>query len=154
RHWTYLAEDPKGDLEQGDIITVDDNLRTHLRKIHPHFSQEKYLGFLVVSQSCDLVRRDGACSAHYITLAAIRSINAVLDKLLSQYTVPTFNGIYVAERKNSASELVERILNQNEQKNGLFYLHPDIDAGIAEPSVALLRVTIAVKSDNYDLLVG
>jgi hypothetical protein len=44
---------------------------------------------------------------------------------------------------------LKRILDQNEQALGLFYLHPDTAIKIAVPSVALLQVSIAVRAEEH-----
>lgn len=61
-------------------------------------------------------------------------------------------GVYFEDRRTSASQLLERILNQNEQSLGLFYLYPDNDAGIDVHAVALLRVTISFRVEHYKVL--
>ena len=58
-HWTYEAIPPEADLAQGDILEPTSALREVLREIHPYFLNPKYVAFLVLSQSCDLVRRSG-----------------------------------------------------------------------------------------------
>jgi hypothetical protein len=154
-HWTYdgFAADPH--LMQGDILARTNELVQLLSDVHAHFCDEKYLGFMVVTQSCDLVRRKGDdCKTHYITLAVIRSLNPILDMLFREFGTDHFKDVYIDERRTSAGHLVERILNQNEQSFGLFYLHPDSDAGVAEASVALLRVTIALRAEHYNLLIA
>ncbi len=56
------------------------------------------------------------------------------------------------EKKQRMQDLLRRLLNQNEQALGLFYLHQDHEAGVFENSVAFLRVTIAYKRENYEIL--
>ncbi len=53
----------------------------------------------------------------------------------------------------AAQQFLERVINQNEQASGLFYLHPDADVGIAVPAAAMLRVSIALRSrEHYKVL--
>ena len=153
-HSTYCSPFEKNsDLEQGDIVEPTDELLAEFEKWHPHFADPKYLAFIVLSQSCDLARRDGVCKAKYISLAVVRSIADVMSALLADYTLkPTLPDVYRASKRNDAILLLRRVINQNEQAIGLFYLHPDADIGIAEHAVAVLRVSIAVKSQHYDLL--
>jgi hypothetical protein len=61
-------------------------------------------------------------------------------------------GVYLQETKDEANKLLDRLFNQNEQALGLFYLHPDVDVGIAMPSVALLRVTVTLRVEHYDVV--
>ncbi len=56
-HWTYCTFEPDSDLQQGDILSRTDELLTVLKNVHSYFCDERYLAFIVVTQSCDLVRR-------------------------------------------------------------------------------------------------
>ena len=123
-----------------------------LDDVHAHFCDEKYLGFLVVTQTCDLVIRKGTPKAQYVNLAVIRSLKRVMPPHIEQLCGTELPGIFKEEKKQLAAQLLERILNQNEQAQGLFYLHPDADAGISEPSVAILRVTISLRAEHYACL--
>lgn len=152
-HWTYQdISDPDMDLEQGDILYPSDELLCLFKAVHPHFCHDKYLGFLVASQSCDLVRRKGSPKAHYISLAAIRPLSQVMPKLVSQVVAPVGTGKYPQSGIEEAKRLLERIFNQNEQNIGLFFLYPDADLRLGEEAVAMLRVTVSVKSQHYQIL--
>ena len=60
---------------------------------------------------------------------------------------------YRQEARIAAKQFLERVINQNEQVHGMFYLHPDADVGIAVPAVAMLRVSIALRSrEHYKIL--
>lgn len=152
-HWTYedIEEDGPLDLAQGDILEPNVNLTKLFQEVHPHFSKPKYLGFLVLTQSCDLVQKYGVKATH-ITLAVIRSLQDIISTSLKDnfgYLAP---GIYAAHRQKSVELLAERLINQNENMLGLFYLHTEADLGISTPSVAILRVTISVKAEHYPML--
>lgn len=60
--------------------------------------------------------------------------------------------IFRTSDKADARRLLERVLNQNEQSMGLFFLHEDTEAGIGEPAVAFLRVAVALRSEHYEAL--
>lgn len=160
--FTYAAiGDPKSDLCQGDIIQPSDAMRAVMKEVHPHFTDDKYVAFLVLTQTCDLVRRDGKpCKSRYINLAVVRPLRDVLLTMLDRAceTVVVGNqhaqGFYVEETRSRAEQLLARVFNQNAQAEGVFYLHPDEPARIAEPSVALLQVSVALRSyEHYDRLV-
>lgn len=155
-HWTYTDFESDADLAQGDILARTDDLVALLESVHSHFSHDKYLGFLVLTQTCDLVQRKSkaglVCKTPYISVAAVRPLAAVLPKLLDEICGVGVERVYADERRTQADNLVERILNQNEQALGLFYLHPDSDSGIAEAAVAMLRVSISFRSEHYELL--
>lgn len=150
-HWTYTDYDRTSDLEQGDILTPSLEVRALFEQYHKHFCSEKYLGFMVASQTCDLVCRKGRPKTGYITLAAIRPLSQVLQKLASHVIQPFAPGRYPTGGRDEVKRLLERILNQNEQSIGLFFLYPDADISIGEPAVAMLRVTVAFRSEHYDV---
>jgi hypothetical protein len=154
-HWTYAAVSEGQDLEQGDIIAPSSELREILRTIHPHFHDDKYLSFMIATQSCDIVRRRGGVpKARYISITAVRSLKLMLPILLAEVVRPLADGAFPSSSKDLARQFLKRLLDQNEQSLGLFYLHPDADVGLGEPAVAFLRVKIALKSEHYDKLVA
>jgi len=151
-HWTYDAFEPAADLQQGDILWPTQELMALFRDVHPHFCSEKYLAFIVITQSCDLARRAGSAATKYINLAVVRSLSQVLPSLLDNTCKPIKPGVYLLKTKNDAVALLQRLFNQNEQKLGLFYLFPDGDIGIGEDAVAFLRVSVAFRAEHYDLM--
>ena len=155
-HWTYEKWKYDSDLRQGDILEPTEGLLNLFKDVHPHFTQEKYRGFLILTQSCDMVRRKdrgNKCSATHISLSVIRSLQDVISDSLKDsfgYLAP---GIYAQHMKKTVRDLVERLVNQNENALGLFYLHPDLDSGITVSSVAILRVAISVRAvEHYHTL--
>lgn len=152
-HWTYAAVTPDADLVQGDILAPTEALRAVFKEVHPHFLDPKYTGFLVTTQSCDMARRGGSCSTRYLTIAVVRQLEDVLHDFLAHVCKPVAARVYLHESKGEANRLLQRLFNQNEQALGLFYLHKDADAGIAVPSVALLRVGVTLRVDHYQILV-
>lgn len=152
-HWTYDNFHAGSDLMQGDILQLTQPLTDIFTSVHPHFADPKYSGFVVVSQSCDLVRRKGGrCKIPYITLGALRPLDQVLQKLLTYVCHQLASSVFDRDDKAEARKFLERLFNQNEQSLGLFYLHPDADAGIAVPTVAFLRVCVTLLATHYDVL--
>lgn len=154
-HWTYASTLEGGNLEQGDFVFPTESLRAILKEVHPHFCDDKYLGFAITTQSCDLVlRKSGEPGARYISIASVRPLKQVLASLLSQVAPPVVDGVGVFRNssKGQVRLFLQRLFNQNEQKLGLFYLHPDEALGIAEPAVAFLRVTVALRSQHYEVV--
>lgn len=155
-HWTYEPVSPANDLEQGDILEPSADLKNLFSTVHPHFTDTKYRGFLILTQTCDLARREekgNKCGATHISLSVIRSLQDIIcDSLKDQfgYLAP---GIYAQHKQRSVGMLIERLVNQNEIALGLFYMHPDADAGITVPSVSILRVAISVRAmEHYQTL--
>lgn len=155
-HWTYAVPEDKY-LQQGDIIDASEELRDVFAKILPHFAKPAYQGFMVLTQSCDLVRRrsQSVCKAPYISLAPIRRLEDVLLKILFQAGIRPYKGsdeVFDQNAYGRAKELLRKLFNQNEQSLGLFYLHPDERVNIHEASVAFLRVVLSLRCDHYDVL--
>lgn len=153
-HWTYGEFDPAGDLRQGDIIVPNPELLRLFNDIHPRFGDEKYLGFIVLTQTCDLVRSGGRKPKPHISLAVIRSLRSVLPELLGTVCRKQLGESYFDLReRGKCRDLVERVVNQNEERIGLFYLYPDSGCGIGDHAVAFLRVSVAFRVEHYDALV-
>ena len=152
-HWTYASFEPTDDLAQGDIIEPTEELRAVLEQVHPHFLAEKYVAFMVLSQSCDLVRRQGY-RGQPINVCVVRELSLIAGRLLELFCGSDIPGVFVKEARNDGRMFLERAINQNEQAVGLFYLHPDADAGVATPCVAMLRIAIALRTRHYDKIRG
>jgi hypothetical protein len=152
-HWTYKEFSPNDGLFQGDIITRKAPLLDILREVHKHFTDPKYLAFIVLTQTCDLVVRGKSCKAKHLSLAVVRPLSALMPEVLADLCQSPCPGVYSKDRRIEAEEFLHRVLNQNEQANGWVYLHPDADAGIAEPAVAMLRVSISLRAaEHYQTL--
>src|SRR5687768_1378497 len=79
----YAYEDPdRGALKQGDVLERSPDLLQVLQEVHPHYARhEQYRYFIVITQTCDLVRRRAdPPKSRYITIAAVRPIEEVLRR--------------------------------------------------------------------------
>jgi hypothetical protein len=150
-HWTYEAFEPTADLAQGDIIDPTPEIRAVLKHVHPHFLDTKYVAFMVLSQSCDLVRRKGY-RGQPINLCVVRELRSIAGQLLHLFCGSEIAGVYRKEARNEGRKFLERVINQNEQAIGLFYLHPDADSGVSTNCVAMLRIAIALRTEHYDTI--
>ncbi len=151
-HWTYDDVLPQEDLLQGDIIGRTPALDAILKDAHQYFLGQQYTAFLVVTQSCDLVKRGRTCKAEHIGIAVVRELEPILPALMEKVAGFGVRGLYRSSARASAIELLKKIINQNEMARGLFYLHPDADVKIATPSVAFLRVAISLRNEHYEVL--
>lgn len=149
-HWTYEPSFPGGPLQQGDIIRPNAQLLLTINEFAHYFSDPKYVAFAITTQTCDMVLRNEKCSSPYITLSPIRLLREMLQQVLESLYEPLASGIFSTEFKFEARKLLDRIVNQNEQALGLFYLHPDADLELGEAAVIALRVGIALRSCHYD----
>ncbi|UCB56866.1 MAG: hypothetical protein JSV30_06645 [Candidatus Omnitrophota bacterium] len=148
-HFTYKR--PTTQLSQGDILAKTEDIKRVLEKVHPHYLKEDYLYFIVLTQSCDLVRRKGdRCIAQYITLAAIRPLELLIARQIRKYQkdIIEIKGKFVARSKqNLLNNFITRLLNNNEPD--YFYLHEDATMGFPESCVAFLRLSIALKASLH-----
>lgn len=155
-HFTYksLDEIDRTSLCQGDVLKMTDELKTAMDTIHPYFNNGNYKYFIVITQSCDLVRRNGTtCKSPYITLAAIRSLDDFFKKELvrSKDYKDIFNDIVLLDDKkvNRYYQISERLYNNTE--TDYFFLYKDEEFDFNESMVAFLKVSIALKSElHYD----
>jgi hypothetical protein len=157
-HWTYEEAPIDGDLRQGDVLARTAELVDILGKVLPYFCDERYTGFLVVTQDCDLaLRKTQQCKARHINLAVIREVEPLIPTLIEAECGTEFPSVYRRETSERAVEVLRKIINLNDQSGGLFYLH-NVSASasslpvLATPSVALLRVTISLRREHYDAL--
>lgn len=152
-HWTYSNKEAGSDLEQGDFLVLTPKLTSVLNDVHPHFCSEKYLGFIITTQSCDLARRGTKPpKARYINIAVVRSLGDMTPRLFESIAAPVCDGLFRRSAKGDAKELLHRVFNQNEQALGLFFMYADADISLGLHSVALLRIVIALKAEHYDIL--
>lgn len=149
-HWTYKKND--GDLEQGDILRKSDYLIDTLKKYHPYYIQKTSNElFIVITQSCDLVMRDGSCKAPYITLAPIRPLRVILEKEFHAYlhnTEPGAQQYGAFYLKRELSEFLKKLFNNNDPK--YFFIKEQSDEEIAEDMCAITSLAISIKAEHYD----
>ncbi len=150
-HFTYKPEADKNSLCQGDVLEITEELSKALKDVHPYFQKEQYKFFMVLSQSCDLVRRNGKnCKTPYITLAVVRSYADFLRKtLLSGKYAEEVNNFLLMDEKNKerAYQLIERVYNNTEPE--YFFLYKENALEFEESMVAYLKVSIALKSSEH-----
>ena len=150
-HFSYSKKTNYETLCQGDVLEKTDDLIDAMKEIHPYFCNESYKFFIVLTQSCDLVRRYGnKCKTNYITLAAVRDYNDFIRKeLIDKHYAEKYKGFLLVEEKNKnkIEQLLERLYNNNE--SDYFFLYKDNSFGLSNSMVAYLKVSIALKSELH-----
>ena len=149
----FVYEDPnKTELYQGDILRRADGLVGLLGDYFPYYlNHPDYTYFMVLTQTCDLVRRDGKeCSAPYISIAAVRPIEDILRMEAAGHQHPALRKTKVIgnDARRKLAMFLESLMDNN--KPGLFYLHEDQTIGIMEPCCAFLQLSITLRSEHYD----
>lgn len=148
-HFTYEPRDLADDLRQGDVLRPTPELMSALRDIHPHFAdQDNYPLFMVLTQTCDLVKREDLCKSHYITLCAVTPFATALKReVLKEQRSSTLRKHLILnnERRPLVEHAVQRFLNNTH--SGYFYLHTtDV---IPEPMCAFLADSIAMETPEH-----
>lgn len=155
-HFTYKRPGVALDLEQGDLLEKTPELVSILGKIHPHYTKPDYTHFLVLSQSCDLVRRSGGSSkAPYISIAAVRPLSIVLERELAanQDDFERRAGICAGSKRERLENFCVRLFNNNDPD--YFYLEAEPAFGLQDQSCAFLRLSVALKArEHYDRLLA
>ncbi len=110
---------------------------------------------MVLTQSCDLFRRDGRCKAPYLTLSVVRTVE---DAIRHEIVALEANNpgtlcdhVFISDRLRPRLQLtVTSLLNNN--LDGYFFLRADTEAHIDGDWCAFLRVTIPLRVEHYDAL--
>ncbi|MBX3305639.1 MAG: hypothetical protein KF751_06230 [Nitrospira sp.] len=137
-------------LQQGDILAKTPELLEVIEQVHPYYKNNSYTHFIVLTQSCDLVRRDGTNpKSRYLTLAAIRPLSIVIERELQKYQSDLAKKAMVCKEslREKLTHFVGQLLNNNSGE--FFYLHPQADLGFHEPSCAFLRLSVSIKSSMH-----
>lgn len=150
-HFTYQPSN-LCNLSQGDILDKTTAIKKIIEEVHPHYLKSDYKYLLVLTQSCDLIRRGptNKCKARYITIAAVRPLESLLNKQLTNYMDRDFLdklNICNRENKNKMKQFLERLFNNNESE--YFYLNEDLNYDFYGNHVAFLKLSIAIKSELH-----
>ncbi|WP_218166732.1 hypothetical protein [Burkholderia ubonensis] len=152
-HFTYSDQPDMKSLRQGDVLKRTPELLDVLREVHPHYADDKYTYFQVLTQSCDLVRRnDAQCKSRYISLAAVRSIDVVVQRAIEKYEKKTIfqNQLYCSEQHKAAlKDVINKLLNNNDSNH--FFLRATPESGLMLDSCTLLHLSISIQASlHYD----
>ncbi|WP_288806307.1 hypothetical protein [uncultured Novosphingobium sp.] len=142
----------KSALVQGDLLRRTADLAAMIGEAHSYYAEAPdYSHFLVLTQSCDLVRRKGSCKAPYITICAVRPLSLFVEREFAKYSqpIPGFP-IMVGDLKESilARQLLERVMNNT--VDGIFFIPRGAAPGVNEHLCAFLPLSIALRAEHYD----
>src|ERR1700682_4541608 len=141
----------KNSLVQGDLLVRNAGLQSILSQAHGYYATAPdYNYFLVLTQSCDLVRRRSRPKARYITLAAARPLTLVIDRFLAKirhdYQFPVM--LCQKDQEIRARQLLERLLHNTE--DGFFFLKKDSHPAIDQDLCVFLPLSVAVRAEHYE----
>jgi hypothetical protein len=151
----YVYDDPdKTQLAQGDVLQRTDALVALLGQYHPHYAEHPdYKFFAILTQSCDLVRRDGKPpKSPYITIAAARTLEETLlrEAAKGQSDWQRQAKVIGLRERNNLLMFLQRVIDNNEP--GYFYLHEDQSVGIHRACCVVLPLGVSLRARHYDLL--
>lgn len=153
-HFTYAVNLNASTLMQGDVLRRTPAIESILSEVHPYFqSNIKNQYFMILTQSCDLVRRTGSeCKSPYITIAPVRSIDDVLSRqikrLESDLGINAELPILTDKSKVKLTEFLQRLHNNNEP--GYFFLEAE-GTDLENDCCTFLNLSIALKArEHYD----
>ncbi|MES9974909.1 MAG: hypothetical protein ABW094_11655 [Candidatus Thiodiazotropha sp.] len=154
-HFTYSNSLDSTTLKQGDILAKTPELNSLIKKIHPHYANEEYTHFQILTQSCDLVRRGSRnkCDSRYITLAAIRRFSTVIERLIDN-NIDKNKQISIEAKKWCSDKFKDRIHHVtkslfNNNDKSYFFLKAFPERGLENDSCTFLHLSIAIKSKNH-----
>lgn len=166
-HWTYKSNStktPEGSapsdtgvgvdsLEQGDILRSDyEPLHDLLKKYHPYYAEHPDNEFFIVlTQSCDLVFRDGGYKAPYISIAPVRPLRKVIQREFDgslHNKKPDAQAYGSGGLRGQFEFFLERLFNNNHPK--YFYLEKQPDRGLPEDMCSILTLGISIKTEHYE----
>ena len=153
KHFIYADKPSESQLCQGDVLSRTEGLMGILREYHRYFvERQNYKYFLVLTQTCDLVRRNGkGPSSPYVTLAAVRSLEEAIRREARKYQQwwqePT--KVLGAKTREKVDNFTSSLLDNNVPN--YFYLHEDVSLGIQGRNCAFLALSVPIKSEHYDI---
>lgn len=143
----------KAQLLQGDLLRRTPDLSAAIGQAHSYYADaDDYSHFLVLTQSCDLVRRNGKCKSRYITICAVRPLSVAVAREMSRFTNSVEGFPFpVGELSRSilAKQFLDRILNNT--VDGFFFIPRGSAKGVEEHLCAFLPLSIALRIDHYDV---
>lgn len=149
-HFTYGK--PEGDLQQGDLLTKSEGLKSVLTQFLPYYADHPdYTYLMVLTQSCDLARHDGKCKARYITLAAVRPVDTALERELSKYqrsSLEKYGRLCSRDKQYWMKDFLIKLLNNNIPE--YFYLAEDAEFNLDRAYAAFLKLAIPIKVEHYE----
>lgn len=140
-------------LLQGDLLHRTPALADAIGQAHSYYATASdYSHFLVLTQSCDLVRRKGGgCKSRYITICAVRPLSLAVGRELQRYTNPLAGcplPIGNVENHVLARQYLERVLNNT--VDGIFFIPRGAADTVDDHLCAFLPLSVALRVDHYE----
>jgi hypothetical protein len=150
-HYVYIEPDPTT-LNQGDVFDRTTELLGIIAESHPqHAADEDIKFFLMLTQSCDLVRRGGICGAEHLQLAAVVPVDEAVRREAAKWQESAWQRELSAISSKDREKIflfILRLIDNNEP--GLFFLHQDVQTKIHLQCCAILARSITIPCVYYD----
>lgn len=154
-HYTYKEPNLK-ELKQGDILKKTPGLLALIEEVHPHYARDDYLYFQILTQTCDLARRGGECKSRYITLAAVRKMDLVIQRAIEKFSDKTVfldKLVCSTKHKRSLTDFFNKLLNNNDTNH--FFLKSAPEFGLEMDCCTQLHLSISVRAyQHFDVCLG
>lgn len=142
-------------LRQGDLLQKNEALSEAVAQAHPYYRDAKhYTHFMVVTQSCDLVRRGSKIGAPHITICAAKPLSHIVEKRLSSLAEKEYGEInlrvFKKTHRRSLEQYLERLLHNTEE--GLFFIPADACELLGEDICVDLSLSIALRVEHYEAI--
>lgn len=140
-------------LLQGDLLRRTPKMVQALGQAHSYYAEAPdYSYFLVLTQSCDLIRRSGKCKSRYITICAVRPLSVAVEREMAKFT-STIDGfpflVGELDRSILARQYLDRVLNNT--VDGIFFIPKGAAQGVEKHLCAFLPLSVALRVDHYDV---
>jgi len=160
-HFTYEPKPSDSQLMQGDVIRKTDEICALLEQYYPYWAKNQdYTHLMVITQTCDLVRRDQKpCKATCINVAAVKPLETVLMLQTQRYRhtdFERFGRVCPIDEREEFLRFLEKLMNNNQ--SDYFYLHEEPgprdepERCLFPDSCAFLRISVAVRREHYHRL--
>lgn len=139
-------------LRQGDLLKKTPGVIDILNEPHAYYANaDDYEYFMVLTQSCDLVRRSGVCKSRYITIAAVRPLEVYFERALESLSkVEPGAGIRICDgdQRKIVKQLSERLINNTAPD--VFYIGASEKIGVSSDYCVFLQLSVALRAEHYD----
>lgn len=151
----FIFEPPettdRSQLQQGDILQKSNAMVEALNQAHAYYaSADDYKYFMVLTQSCDLICRNGRKpKSKYITIAAVRPLDIIVRQLIKKYKFDSDLPLSVCSKNTEilVSQYLERLIHNTE--SGLFFIRKKSHPAFAEDLCVFLPLSVALKAEHY-----
>lgn len=152
----YQESPPTDTLEQGHVLQKSEAIQSLLATYHPYYAQhDENKFFVVLTQSCDLVQRQGGCGARYISIAPVRPLKTIVRREFEGKldNVAAGGQPFGSQRtRGTFEQFLNRLFNNNEPP--FFYFEAEHQRGIYEDMCAMLSLPISLKPEHYNTLLA